>query len=37
MVCKRIAVAAATVLIAWGGFFVAAVNTWCDDDYWPDW
>jgi hypothetical protein len=34
---KRVAVAIAAVAIALGGFFVAAINTLVDDDYWPDW
>jgi hypothetical protein len=34
---KRIAVTIAAVAIALGGFFVAAINTLADEDYWPDW
>jgi hypothetical protein len=34
---KNLAVAGATVAIFWATFVLAAVNTLCDDDYWPDW
>jgi len=34
---KLIAMAAAVGVVFWIGFIVAAVNTICDDSYWPDW
>jgi hypothetical protein len=34
---KRVAATVAAVAIALGGFFYAAINTLCDDEYWPDW
>lgn len=34
---KRLGVAAAAVAICWAVFIYCAVNTLCDDDYWPDW
>jgi hypothetical protein len=27
----------AALAVAIGGFFYAAINTLCDEDYWPDW
>jgi hypothetical protein len=34
---KRIAAAFAAIAVVLGGFFYAAINTLCDEDYWPDW
>ena len=34
---RRIAAAIAAISVVLGGFFYAAINTLCDDDYWPDW
>jgi hypothetical protein len=33
----KIVVVAAVGFVFWVGFIYAAVNTLCDDDYWPDW
>lgn len=34
---KHLVVAAAITAVFWFGFIYAAINTLCDDDYWPDW
>jgi hypothetical protein len=34
---KIVAAAALIGVIAWASFIYAAINTLCDDDYWPDW
>ena len=34
---KTLTIATAALAVAIGGFFYAAINTLCDDDYWPDW
>jgi hypothetical protein len=34
---KCLLITTAAVALAIGGFFVAAINTLCDEDYWPDW
>ena len=34
---KIIAVGAAIGFVFWFGFIYVAINTMCDDDYWPDW
>ena len=34
---KRIAVTAAAIVIALGGFFYVAVCNISDEEHWPDW
>ena len=34
---KIIAIVAVIIVVARAGFIYAAINTICDDDYWPDW
>jgi len=34
---KLVAVVAAVVVVAWAVFIFTAINTLCDEDYWPDW
>ena len=34
---RIILIASTITLIAVGTFIYSAVNTLCDDDYWPDW
>jgi hypothetical protein len=34
---KTVAVALAIGVVFWAGFIYAAINTLCDDTYWPDW
>jgi hypothetical protein len=33
---KRIALAAAIIAVCWATFVYAAVNTLCDENYWPE-
>jgi len=34
---KPIAVFAAVAVVAWAVFIFTAINTLCDESYWPDW
>jgi hypothetical protein len=34
---KIIAIVAVIAVVAWAEFIYAAINTMCDDSYWPDW
>jgi hypothetical protein len=34
---KCLLITTAAAVLAIGGFFVAAIITLCDEDYWPDW
>jgi hypothetical protein len=34
---KIVIAVAAVVVVAWAAFIYAAINTLCDDTYWPDW
>jgi hypothetical protein len=34
---KCLLITTAALAVAISGFFYAAINTLCDEDYWPDW
>ena len=36
MACKYVVVGTAVIVVAWASFIYAAINTVCDDDYWPE-